>query len=142
MKIILILFLTSLVSISNSVKAEDEPRYLKHRADFIQQKYSEALVGFAFDRKCNFLEKSLQIDYEKNMNGATEIFKGYILANKMIQSPNEASNYVKEMVHGTIRYSARSNCDALARERTSSGFDTAKNFLSFIDVELQKDMNQ
>ena len=125
-----------------SVKAADEPVYLKYRSDFVQQEYSKVLIGFAFERKCNFLTKSLQIDYEQHLNFATEIFKGYILAKKMIRNPTEALNYVREMVLGTIRFSKKSSCDAVARERTNTGFDTAKNFMSLIDKELRKEVSQ
>jgi hypothetical protein len=142
MKLIHIYILIFLVSISYSVKAADEPAYLKYRSDFVQQKYSKALIGFAFERKCEFLSKPLQIDYERNLNSATEVFKGYLLAMKMIQNSTDASNYVKEMVLGTIRYSKKSSCDAVATERTNVGFDTAENFLSLIDNELRKGVGE
>jgi len=65
--------------VSTVAKAEDEPAYLKQHSDFIQQVYSHALIGFAFERKCNFLAKSIQKEYEENLNFATEIFQGYLL---------------------------------------------------------------
>ena len=142
MKLISIYILIVLVTISYTVKAADEPAYLKYRSDFVQQTYSEALIGFAFERKCTFLSKAMQIDYERNLNSATGVFKGYLIAKKMIQNTTDASNYVNEMVLGTIRYSKNSSCDAVASVRTNAGFDTAENFLSLIDKELRKEASE
>ena len=124
---------------SHIAKAENEPLYLKHRSDFVQQVYSSVLVGFAFERKCSFLEKSKQNDYEKKLNFASEIFYGYLLSKKIVGSSTEALNYAKEMVLGTIRYAGVSECDSAAKDRVNKGFETAENFMSIIDSELKKE---
>jgi hypothetical protein len=131
-----------LVSTSYSIKAEHEPAYLKYRSDFVQQVYSKILIGFAFERKCNFLEKSMQVDFEKRLNFATEIFQGYLLAKKMVMSPTKALSYPRDMAFGAKRFSGMSNCESTAKDRVNIGFDTAKNFMSLIDSELRKEVPQ
>lgn len=138
MKLARAFILILLAAASNSVLSENEPDYLKHGSDFVHQVYSEVLVGFAFERKCNFLEKSMQADFEKRLNSATYIFEGYILAKKMVMDATEALNYPKEMALGAIRFAGKSDCDSAAKDRVNSGFDTAKNFQSLIESELDK----
>jgi len=133
------LLITVCVVFSNIVKAESEPLYLKNRSDFVQQVYSNALIGFAFEHKCNFLEKPFQRDFEKNINFATEIFQGYLLGRKIVSSPAEALEYTKAMALGTIRFSGMSTCDSAAEDRVNTGFETAKNFMSIVGSELKKE---
>lgn len=128
-----------LVSASYSVNAANEPSYLKNKSDFVQQVYSNVLVGFAFEKKCNFLEKTKQVEFEQRLNSATEIFRAYIVAKEMVVNPTEALNYSKEMAMGAIRYAGVSDCDSTAQDRVNKGFDTANNFMSLIDDELKKD---
>jgi len=145
MKPIINLGLIVLVSMASAVKAADEPTtpsYIQYRSDLVQQEYSKALVGFAFEHTCDFLNESMQAEYEQHLNFATEVFKGYLLANKMVQEPDKTSSYVKDMVLGSMRYAKASPCDAAAKERTALGFDTAKQFLPLIDGELQKEASQ
>lgn len=119
--------------------ASDDPTYLKHRSDYVQRVYSDVLIGFAFERKCNYLEKSAQVDFEKHLNVASNIFQGYILAKEYVLGPAEALSYTKEMALGSIRYSAQSMCDTSAEKRIDLGFETAKSFLSLINGELEKE---
>ncbi len=114
------------------------PAYLKHQSDFVQQVYSKVLIGFAFDRKCSFLEKSDQKVYENKLNVTSHVFQGYLLGNEFVSSANEALKYTKDMASGAIRYASVSSCDSVARDRVNSGFKTAQDFMSLIDGELEK----
>ena len=130
--------------ISRSAHAEEGggPVYLRYPSDVVQQVYSKALLGFAIDQKCGFLSRSVRSDYERHLNSATEIFRGYVLAKCMARNPAEAIDYPKDMVRGAMRFAVQLNCDARAREGVSSGFETARDFMSRIDGELRKPLTR
>jgi len=136
---ILLVVIISFSSFAVASVASDDPIYLKHRSDYVQRVYSDVLIGFAFERKCNFLEDTAQVDFEKHLNSASYIFQGYVLAKEYVLEPAEALSYTKEMAFGAIRFSAQSTCDSSAEKRVNLGFETAKSFQSLIDGELRKE---
>jgi hypothetical protein len=142
MKFIHSLLLMIVVSANYSATVADEPAYLAYRSDFVQQVYSSVLIGFAFERKCNFLTKSDQANYEEQLNFSTEIFQGYVLAKEMVRNSDEALSYPRDMALGTKRFSDKSICDSVAEKRVHLGFETAKNFMSLIERELRKEVGQ
>lgn len=117
------------------------PAYLQNQSDFVQQVYSKALIGFAFDRKCSFLDKAKQNDYEKQLNLTTNIFQAYLLSKKYVSTPDNASSYTRDMVFGAIRFASESNCDSTAKGRVTTGLKTAQEFMSLIDSELKKEVH-
>lgn len=133
--ILLLSFVPSAVAFAQEA---DAPAYLKHGSDPVQDVYSKALLGFAFEHKCSFLTEAMRADYERHLNLATEVFRGYVLAKGMAQSPVQAVNYPMDMALGAARAAGRLNCDARARESVSIGFEKARDFLSLIDGELRK----
>lgn len=136
MKFIQFILLIILLGASHAINAAKEPAYLQNQSDFVQGLYSKVLIGYAFERKCNFLEKAVQTEYEQRLNFVTEIFQGYILANKLVPNSTEALNYPKDMVLSAIQYAGISDCDTKAKNRVEVGFDTANNFMSLVDKEL------
>ena len=111
-----------------AAQSQEPPEYLKHRLDPIQQIYSKAIFGFALEKKCNFLTSSGKEKYERDLNLATQIFNGYVVAKGYISS----RNYVNELIVGSIKFTVTLPCDSTGRESIESGAETAEKFMQLV----------
>lgn len=126
------------ISAQTSARATDAPNYMTYAADPLQKIYSGALLGFAHERKCQFLAQSDRDDYEQSLDRVNYFFQGYVLAQGMAKSPEEAVEYSKSMAMGAIRFAAAKPCDAEARKSVSQGLQLAKEF----DEEIRRGSKQ
>ncbi|BCT93140.1 hypothetical protein LYSHEL_21630 [Lysobacter helvus] len=114
----------------------DTPTYLAYAAEPVQKIYSDALLGFALEWKCQFLEQSARDIYEQRLSTTQNEFEGYVLLQGMAKNPLEAVEYVKAMTMAAIRFAAAQPCDPGAKEEVSKGLQRLKDF----DEEMRKDL--
>jgi hypothetical protein len=132
------LWLSLTLLASTAAVAQEENAYLSHGADPVQREYSTAIMGFAYEKKCAFLSQSDRADYERQLNLATNLFEGYVLAMGMAPNPAQAVKYPRDMAMGAIRFAGASSCDGTARERVNRGFEVAKGFVQATAPALRK----
>ena len=129
-----ILFFVGWLLASTTIAGQkDTPAYLSHRDDPMQQEYSTALLGFAFEKKCSFLTETERSAYEERLDKASDVFRTYLLDQGIVQTHRQASSYPKEMALGAIRYAAASACDTSAKERVVTGFELMRSFANATD---------
>ena len=125
------LFVAGLLFASTAVAGQEgTPAYLSHGDDPMQQEYSSALLGFAFEKKCGFLTEAERNLYEERLDKASDVFRTYLLDQGVVQTRRQASSYPEEMALGAIRFAAASACDASAEERVVYGFKLMRSFAS------------
>ena len=109
-----------------------EPAYLKNRADPVQEIYSRAVLGYAFNQKCRQLDAAATETYERHLNQATVTFQGYVIAQKFVPNPGDAIPYTQGLLRGAARFVGASECDARAQDRVRQGYQTAQNFMPLV----------
>ena len=114
------------------------PAYLKNRQDPVQQTLSQALLGFAFQKKCAVEAPPDEAEYERAINHANQVFIGYALAKGFVTQPSEAVSYSREMAMGAIGFAAANHCDEQARDKVRTGHQLAANFDALIDPYLKQ----
>jgi len=129
----------AVVALCTSVQSQPvaSPRYAQYGQDPVQKVISNAIVGFAFERKCLLLETKARAEFLASLNRASIIFKSYLISMKMVQAPEEASTYVQEMIEGAIRYTASKTCEEAARQAVTAGLDSASRFSELIDAQMR-----
>lgn len=106
--------------------------------DPVQQYLSQALLGFAFQKKCAVEAQPDEAEYERSMNHANQMFMGYAMAKGFVTQPKEAVSYSREMAMGAISFVAANNCDEQARDKVRTGHQVAANFDALIDPYLKQ----
>jgi tetratricopeptide (TPR) repeat protein len=103
---------------------------------------SQALLGFAFQKKCAIQAPAEEVAYERALNRANQIFQGYVLARGFVTQPADAASYSREMAMGAIRFAAASGCDERAQERVGTGNRVAADFQMLIDPYLRRPLSK
>jgi hypothetical protein len=114
------------------------PAYIGHAKDPVQIYISQALVGFAFQKKCFVVAPAEEAAYERALNRANLTFHGYVLAKGFVTQPSEAVNYSREIAMGAIRYAATIACDVQAKDRVVTGHRVATDFQALIEPYLNQ----
>lgn len=122
-----------LLASTTAAGQEHTPAYLSHGDDPMQQEYSAALLGFAFEKKCGFLAETERNAYEERLDKASDVFETYLLDQGIVQTRPQASSYSRDMALGAIRFAAASACDTDAMERVGFGFKLMRSFADATD---------
>ena len=118
------------------------PAYLVNAKDPVQLYMSQALVGFAFQKKCVVVGPTDEASYQHELNRANLLFQGYVLAKGFVSQPSDAVSYSREMIMGAIRFAAQSGCDESTRARVDTGHRVAKDFQALIDPYMNQPLSK
>ncbi len=121
-----------------SIAQTAAPRYLENSRDPVQSYLSEALLGFAFQKKCVIQSPQDEAKYEGYLNSANQMFLGYLLAKGLVAQRADAVSYAREMAVGAIRFAATQSCDESAKQRVYKGQQISKDFGTLIEPYLKQ----